>query len=362
MITSESVSKGHPDKVCDIISDSILDEALKQDKESKVAIETWVKDNNVGLIGEITTTAKLNYEKIVRKTLKEIGYEKEEWGINPHTCKIYKFLGEQSPEIKKGVENEGAGDQGIMWGYATNETKEYLPLTQVLANKLLKKIELLKIENKFLRPDMKSQITIDKQKIKTIILAVQHDETITQKQLKEFLIENAVKPVCSKYLVEDTNIIINGTGSFIVGGPKGDAGLTGRKIIIDTYGGEGRHGGGAFSGKDPTKVDRSAAYMVRHIAKNLVANKFGSKAEVQLSYAIGKKDPQSIRVVLDGKQAPKKIENFVRSNFPLEPKKIIDYLGLQNPVGWSYKETATYSHFDDENYPWEKIKKLNRNL
>lgn len=358
MKTSESVSKGHPDKICDQISDAILDQAIKKDKESKVAIETWIKDNHVGIIGEITTNAKINYEKIIRKTLKKIGYQKEEWGINPNTCKIHKIISQQSPEIKKGVEQQGAGDQGIMWGYATNETKEYLPLTQILANKILKKIEQLRKKNTFLRPDMKSQITIKNKKIQTIILAIQHSEQIQTKQLKEFITTNAIKPTLKKYLTKKTKIIINGTGSFNIGGPKGDAGLTGRKIIIDTYGGEGKHGGGAFSGKDPTKVDRSAAYMARHIAKNLVANNYAKTAEIQLSYCIGLKEPQSIQIILDGKKAPKKIEQLIQKKFPLQPQQIINYLKLKEPKNWSYEQTASYGHFTNPKYPWEKIIKI----
>lgn len=353
--TSESVGRGHPDKICDIISDSILDALLEQDENSRVAVETWVKDNHVGLIGEVTSNADINYEAIVRKTIKEIGYGKEEWGINPKTCKIHNLIGAQSQEISQGVDNDGAGDQGIMWGYATSETKEYLPLSQVLANNLLKKLGGLVKEKKFLRPDMKSQVTMVDGKIGTIILAVQHDEIISEKDLKTFLKKEVIDVVCKDYITPNTTFILNGTGKFTVGGPKGDAGLTGRKIIVDTYGGIGRHGGGAFSGKDPSKVDRSAAYMARHIAKNLVAKGIGDEVEVQLSYCIGLKKPMSVIVNVDGKRASDDVYERVLG-YPLEPSEIIKYFNLKNPSGWSYKDTASFGHFGDETYPWEKIK------
>lgn len=353
--TSESVGRGHPDKICDIISDSILDALLEQDENSRVAVETWVKDNQVGLIGEVTSDADIDYEKIVSDTLSQIGYGEEEWGINPKTCKIHNYIGKQSQEISQGVDNDGAGDQGIMWGYATNETKEYLPLSQVLANKLLKKLGGLVLENDFLRPDMKSQVTMVDGKVGTIVLAVQHDEIISEKDLKTFLKKEVIDVVCKDYITPNTTFILNGTGKFTVGGPKGDAGLTGRKIIVDTYGGIGRHGGGAFSGKDPSKVDRSAAYMARHIAKNLVAKGVGDEVEVQLSYCIGLKKPMSVIVDVDGERASDDVYQDVL-RYPLEPAKIIDYLNLKKPLGWSYKDTASFGHFGNETYPWEKIK------
>ena len=354
MQTSESVSKGHPDKMCDLISDSILDSLLKEDPNSRVAVETWVKDNHVGLIGEVSTNAGIDYEKIVRDTIREIGYSSEEWGINPDTCEVHNYIGEQSSEISQGVDNEGAGDQGIMWGYATNETKEFLPLSQVLSNQLLQKTDELRKTNSFLRPDMKSQVSIKNGRITALIMAVQHTTEVTEQELKIFLQKNVIEPVCKEHLTENTKIIINGTGAFTIGGPKGDAGLTGRKIIIDTYGGVGRHGGGAFSGKDPSKVDRSAAYMARHIAKNLVANNYGEEAEVQLSYCIGIKEPMSLIVKINGVETDE-FNQKIKERFPLEPKGIINYFKLKNPVGWSYKETTSYSHFGKSNLPWEKI-------
>lgn len=357
MQTSESVGKGHPDKMCDIISDSILDEAITKDPKSRVAVETWVKDNSVGLIGEITTSASIDYEQIIRKTIKEIGYSDESWGINPDTCKLYNFLGEQSSEISQGVDVDGAGDQGIMWGYATDETKEFLPLSQVLSNELLKKTDQLRSQYTFLRPDMKSQVTIDNGKIHTIIMAVQHSKEISEQELKEFLKKEVINPVCKDYLKEDTKIIINGTGAFTIGGPKGDAGLTGRKIIVDTYGGIGRHGGGAFSGKDPTKVDRSAAYMARYIAKNIVGSGVAKEAEVQLGYCIGVSDPVSVKVIVDGKEN-QELALKVKQNFPLNPSGIINHLSLRNPNGWQYKKTASFGHFGRSEFPWEKLDKV----
>lgn len=339
MKVSESVGKGHPDKLCDIISDSILDEALRLDKNARVALETWTKGNDVGLIGEVTCNSKIDYEGIVRKTLKDIGYFDEEWGINPNTCIIHQNISEQSSEIAQGVDTDGAGDQGIMWGFACDDTPEFLPKAQVLSNKLLKYLDELMREVDFIRPDMKSQVILDdNDDIEKIILAIQHSPKVSEYDLKNFVLTDLLQKKLHIDLSPD-RLILNGTGKFCIGGPKADAGLTGRKIIVDTYGGEGRHGGGAFSGKDPSKVDRSGAYMARLIAKSLVASNYGKEAHVQLSYCIGVCKPQSLRIILDGKLASIDIHKKIRNSFDLTPAGIINYLNLKEPSGWSYKST-----------------------
>lgn len=376
IFSSESVSEGHPDKVCDKISDSILDEALRQDPYSRVAIETLVKNNDVVLAGELTTKAKIDYDKIVRDTIKEIGYNKEELGFFYKTCNITKFIFEQSPDISQGVtEGEGlfkemgAGDQGLMFGYATEETSEYMPLGISLAHKLINRHTEIRKTTKdtFLRPDAKAQVSIkyiddNPYKVDTIVFSTQHSEDVSYDELKDFVIEEIVNKSIDKGLInENTKFLINPTGRFVIGGPVGDSGLTGRKIIVDTYGGYAHHGGGAFSGKDPSKVDRSAAYMARHIAKSIVASNLASKCEIQLAYAIGVAKPVSIFVETFGTERVYKSEIIKRvsENLDLTPLGIINHLDLLRPI---YKVTASGGHFGrkPENgfFTWEEIKKL----
>ena len=358
LFTSESVTEGHPDKVCDQISDSILDEHLKQDKHSRVAIETLVKNDLIVLAGEISSNAKVDIAEIARKIIKEIGYE--------YSPKIITNITQQSQEISRGVteqenKEQGAGDQGMMFGYACNETKNYLPLPIYLAHKLTKKLTEIRKEINYLKPDGKSQVTVEyheskPKRIQTVVLSTQHDK-IDKNILEKDIIEKVIKPVCEEYLDENTKFLINPTGSFIQGGPEADAGVTGRKIIVDTYGGMGKHGGGAFSGKDPSKVDRSAAYAARFIAKNLVANKLCQSCEVGLSYAIGVAEPVSIFVDSFGTSelSEKELIEIVKKNFPLKPSEIIEYFDLKKPI---YQETSKNGHFTNENFPWEKIIEL----
>ncbi len=363
LFTSESVTEGHPDKICDQISDSILDECLKQDPNSRVAVECLVKSGLVVIAGEITTNAQLDYEYIARSVLRKIGYTKEEYGIDANTCKVITHIEKQSPDIARGVDNnngQGAGDQGMMFGYACNETEELMPLPISLSHKLTKRLSEVRkdLELDYLRPDGKAQVTIeyenDKPKrIHTVVLSTQHDETISLDQLKKDIAEKVIKPVCNSYLDENTIMHINPTGKFVLGGPYADAGVTGRKIIVDTYGGMGKHGGGAFSGKDPSKVDRSAAYLTRFIAKNLVHNKLCEKCEVGLSYAIGIAEPVSISVDTFGtsNHSEEELIQIVKNNFPLTPSKIIEYFNLKDSI---YESTSTYGHFGKEGSPWEK--------
>jgi S-adenosylmethionine synthetase len=371
LFTSESVTEGHPDKICDQISDAILDECLKQDPESRVAVECLVKSNNVVIAGELTTEAVVDVEKIAREILKEIGYTKKEYGIDADTCNIQIMMEKQSPDISQGVTEEeglfkeqGAGDQGMMFGYACDETENFMPLSIDLAHKLNKKLAEIRKNNEidYLRPDGKGQITIEYENNKpkrahTIILSTQHDEEVEHEKLREDIIEKAIKPVCNEYIDENTKFLVNPTGKFVIGGPEGDAGVTGRKIIVDTYGGIGKHGGGAFSGKDPSKVDRSAAYATRYIAKNLVANKLCKRCEVGLSYAIGVAEPIGIFVDTFGTSelSEEELIGVIKKNFPLKPAEIISHFDLKRPI---YKKTATYGHFGNEEYPWEKIIEL----
>ena len=381
--TSESVSEGHPDKMCDQISDAILDECFRQDKFSRVACETAVGGQHgegfAMVFGEITTNANVDYTKIIKDTVKKIGYTKDEYGYTPNSIKIINNIGKQSQDIKAGVDNsletrgesaedstqEGAGDQGMMFGYACDETDEKMPLAITLAHDLLKRLsDARKIgEISYLRPDSKSQVTLEYDqnhnvvRVDTIVVSTQHDDNISnqeiEKDIKEKIIDGVIK---DDLLDKNTKIIINPSGRFVIGGPVGDAGLTGRKIIVDTYGGAAKHGGGAFSGKDPTKVDRSAAYAARHIAKNVIETQIASKAEIQLSYAIGKAEPVSIMVNTfgTGKVEDSKIENAIKKVFDLRPTGIISGLDLRNPI---YQQTATYGHFgrDDLSLPWEAI-------
>ncbi|SMN17194.1 S-adenosylmethionine synthetase [uncultured Candidatus Thioglobus sp.] len=372
IFTSESVSAGHPDKVCDQISDAILDAALTQDKNSRVAVETLVKDNHVVLAGEITTGAKIDYEKIVRETIIGIGYDKEEYGFNGHTCDLINLLGEQSQDIAMGVDEfanheQGAGDQGLMFGYACNATDVYMPAPILYAHRLVaKQAELMKNGAlPWLRPDAKSQVSCIYEGhkivgIDAVVLSTQHDEDISLDDLREAILEEVIKPVLpSKWLSASTKFHINPTGNFVIGGPVGDAGLTGRKIIVDTYGGMARHGGGAFSGKDPSKVDRSAAYATRYVAKNIVAAGLAQRCEVQVSYAIGVAEPTSISVETfgTGTISNEAIEVLVREHFDLRPKGLIAMLDLKRPI---YQQTASYGHFGrtEDDITWEKTDRV----
>ena len=363
--TSESVTEGHPDKICDNISDTILDECLKQDRESRVAVETFVSNNNVTIAGQITTKANINIEKIVREKLKEIGYDNEKTDIDYRTCKINIDITKQSPDIALGVDVGGAGDQGIMFGYACDETPNYMPYAIYMAHKLSKRLTDVRKQGiiPYLRPDGKTQVTIEYEdekpkRIETILISTQHLESANLDQLKKDIIEKVIKvEVPEKMMDENTKIYINPTGRFVIGGPLGDTGLTGRKIIVDTYGGYARHGGGCFSGKDASKVDRSAAYMLRFIAKNIVANGIAKKCEIQVSYAIGMKEPLSIYVNTfgTGTKTDEEIVELIKQKFDLTPDGIINYLNLKEPI---YEETTNYGHFGKENLPWEKIIKL----
>ena len=382
LFTSESVTEGHPDKVCDAISDAILDACMEKDPMSRVACETAVSTGFVLVTGEITTNAYVDMQKIVRDTVKEIGYTKSEYGFDANTCAVFVAIDEQSADIamgvdkaleaKKGEQNDdldtGAGDQGMMFGYATNETEEYMPYPIDLAHKLA--LQLTKVRKdgtlKYLRPDGKSQVSVEYDeagkpvRLEAVVLSTQHDEDVTQEQIHEDIKKYVFDPVLPKELVDDqTKFFINPTGRFVIGGPHGDAGLTGRKIIVDTYGGYARHGGGAFSGKDCTKVDRSAAYAARYVAKNIVAAGIADKCEIQLSYAIGVAQPTSIMVDTfgTGKIADDKLVEIVRENFDLRPAGIIKMLDLRRPI---YKQTAAYGHFgrNDLDLPWEKLDKV----
>jgi len=369
LFTSESVSEGHPDKVCDMISDAILDACLAQDKNSRVACECFITTNLLVIGGEITTNAVVNYEQVARDVLIEIGYTSQELGMDGYHCEIKVVLDQQSSDIALGTNNQvgGAGDQGIMFGYAVNETKGYMPLALSLAHQLVRVATEKRKSGEFAyaRPDMKSQVTIDysnpnQPKIDTILMSIQHDPDSNDTEFKRYIKEEIMDYVVNKYgLNTDYKILINPTGRFVIGGPHGDTGLTGRKIIVDTYGGTARHGGGAFSGKDPTKVDRSAAYMARYIAKNIVAAGLCDKLEIQLSYAIGIKEPTSVYVETFGSEKIniKIIKKAIEELFDLTPQGIIDTLELRQPL---YAKTASYGHFGrgDINLPWEKLDKV----
>lgn len=369
LFTSESVSEGHPDKLCDQISDAILDECLRQDKYSRVACECFVTTNLLVIGGEITTNAKVDYEAVARDVMRRIGYTAEDLGIDADTCEIKVVMDTQSSDIALGtnVEVGGAGDQGIMFGYATNETETYMPLPISMAHELVRYASELRHNGTFkhARPDMKSQVTIDytdenNPKVDTILMSIQHDPDFNEEEFKTFIKEKIMKEVVRKHhMNEDYKVFINPTGRFVIGGPHGDTGLTGRKIIVDTYGGMARHGGGAFSGKDPSKVDRSAAYITRYIAKNIVAAGLCDRIEIQLSYAIGVKDPTSVHVDTygTGKVADEVILDAIKKEFDLTPQGIINSLDLLNPI---YGPTAAYGHFGrtDVEFPWEKLNKV----
>ena len=369
--TSESVSKGHPDKVCDQISDAVLDAILAKDKTARVACETYITRGLVVVGGEITTRTWVDVEQIARQVIKEIGYTEAKFGFNGDTCAVVNVIGKQSPDISQGVDVGGAGDQGLMVGYAVDETLEYMPLSLVLANNILKNLEKARKEKTlpYLGPDAKSQVTVEyvdgkPVRVDTIVLSTQHtpeilDKTgtkITEKSKRE--IETvAILPIVKKWIDKNTKIYINPTGKFVIGGPQSDTGLTGRKIIVDTYGGRCPHGGGAFSGKDPTKVDRSAAYMARYIAKNIVAAKLASECTVQIAYAIGRDEPVGFYVDTDGtgKIADEKLAEIARKIFPLTPRGIIEHFKLRNPI---YLQTAAYGHFGRKGFPWEATDKV----
>ena len=373
LFTSESVTEGHPDKICDNISDAFLDEYLKQDPNSRVAVETMVTTDFVVVSGEVTSKAvfdKKAQEELVRKTIREIGYNDKELMFDGDTCKVDLRLHSQSPDISQGVtateeKEQGAGDQGLMFGYATNETEELMPMPILLAHKLIQKLSEVR-RNKTLawvRPDGKSQVSVKYEdhkptKIETVVISTQHAPEISQEEISNEIIDKVIKPVLGNLWNNEIKIHINPTGKFVIGGPHGDAGLTGRKIIVDSYGGFGRHGGGAFSGKDPSKVDRSACYMCRYIAKNLVAAKFADRCEVQLAYAIGVAEPVSLYVNTFGtnKIPEKQIEELVRKNFDMKPSGIISELDLKRPI---YKKTAAYGHFgrNEPEFTWEKTDK-----
>ena len=374
LFTSESVTEGHPDKLCDYISDSILDSYLKEDKNARVACETVAGKGEIYITGEITSTANVDIEKVVRNTIKEVGYENSEYDIDYRACSIKINLSKQSPDIAQGVdksledkegeniESEGAGDQGIMFGYACNETEELMPLPITLAHKLAKRLAQVRKENiiNYLRPDGKVQVTVEyddelPKRVDTIVISTQHLPEVDIQNLKKDVIEKVIKPtVPNKLLDNNTKYFINPTGRFVIGGPLGDSGLTGRKIIVDTYGGFARHGGGAFSGKDATKVDRSASYMARFIAKNIVANGYAKRCEIQLAYSIGVAKPVAIYVNTFGTNtiSEEEIVNKINNRFDLTPRGIINYLDLQKPI---YRLTTNYGHFGKENLTWEKI-------
>ena len=367
LMTSESVSEGHPDKMADQISDAILDAIISEDKTCRVAVETLVKTGLVVIAGEITTTAEIDYEEVTRNTIENIGYNRKELGFDHKSCQVLLAISKQSPEIAMGVdrdaeENQGAGDQGLMFGYATRETKELMPATIVFAHRLVKKQSSVRKNHEldWLRPDAKSQVTIrykdgKPEYIDTVVLSTQHDENISLPDIQQGVMEKIIAPILPPALISsNTKFLINPTGSFVIGGPVGDCGLTGRKIIVDTYGGMARHGGGAFSGKDPSKVDRSAAYAARYVAKNIVAAGLADRCEVQVSYAIGVAEPTSIRVkTFDTEKINnEKITDLVQENFDLTPFGIIKMLDLLKPI---YKNTAAYGHFGRENegFSWE---------
>ncbi|MBE9532120.1 MAG: methionine adenosyltransferase [Proteobacteria bacterium] len=373
LFTSESVSEGHPDKVADQISDAVLDEFLRGDKFSRVACETLVTTGVVVLAGEVTSKAQPDFQSIVRETIKDIGYTDAAMGFDYKTCAVMVTLDRQSPDISQGVtegqgeyKEQGAGDQGLMFGYACNHTEEYMPLPIDLSHKLTDKLSQVRKTGKldFLRPDSKSQVTVryvdgKPVGVHTVVISSQHTPEVDNKTLREGIIEEVIKPIIPANLVTDDIIYhINPTGKFVVGGPHGDCGLTGRKIIVDTYGGHGSHGGGAFSGKDPSKVDRSASYMARYVAKNIVAAGLAEECEVQLAYAIGVADPISVMVDTFGTEViePAKIEELVKNNFGLKPREIIEHLDLLRPI---YRKTAAYGHFGRPfpEFKWEATDK-----
>jgi S-adenosylmethionine synthetase len=367
LFTSESVTEGHPDKIADQISDAILDSILSRDPQARVACETVVTTGLVLIAGEIRTETYVDMPGIARRVIHDIGYNDASYGFDSKACAVLTAIDEQSPDIAMGVDTGGAGDQGMMFGFAVNETPQLMPLPIMLAHQLTQGLAKLRKDGilDYLRPDGKSQVTVEysddgiPQRVSTVVLSTQHDPHVSQEQIRKDILVHLVQPVCGDYLTQDTVFHINPTGQFIIGGPPGDCGLTGRKIIVDTYGGMGRHGGGCFSGKDATKVDRSAAYAARHVAKNLVAAKLARKCEVQLAYAIGVAEPVSIHVNSfgTGVRPDSELADLVRKHFDLTPKGIIENLKLRRPI---YLKTAAYGHFgrDDSDFTWEAVDRV----
>ena len=359
--SSESVTEGHPDKLCDTISDIILDEYLKQDENSRVAVETFATNDTITIAGQVSSKGNIDIEKIVRETIKNIGYDNEKIDIDYRTCKINIDITKQSPDIAIGVDVGGAGDQGIMFGYACLDTENYMPYAIDMAHKLSRKLTEVRKENivPFFRPDGKTQVTVEYEdnkpkRIETILVSIQHSKEASLEEVRKAVIEKVIKTTVPKEMIdENTKIYVNPTGRFVIGGPLGDTGLTGRKIIVDTYGGYAHHGGGAFSGKDASKVDRSAAYMLRHIAKNIVSNGLAEKCEIHVAYAIGMKEPLSIYVNTfgTGKKSDEELVSIIKEKFDLTPDGIIKYLELKKPI---YSKTTNYGHFGKKELPWEK--------
>ena len=366
IFTSESVTEGHPDKICDQISDAILDEFLKRDPDSRIAVESMTTTGLVFVAGEVTSRGRIDIQQIVRNTIRDIGYDKSEYGFDCDSCSVLESLHEQSPDISIGVtpngfKEQGAGDQGLMFGYATDETQELMPLPIAMAHRLSMTLSEVRRNKKlgWIRPDGKSQVSVTYEdfkpkRIDTVVVSTQHSPEVGLEQIRQEIIENVIKPVCSNWIDNNTKFLVNPTGRFVIGGPPADTGLTGRKVIADTYGGMGRHGGGAFSGKDPSKVDRSACYMARYVAKNIVASGLARKCEVQLAYAIGIAEPVSVMVDTFGtsKIAEEQIEGRIRNTFDMKPASIINTLNLKRPI---YKKTAAYGHFgrNDPSFTWE---------
>jgi len=371
--TSESVTEGHPDKICDQVSDAVLDAIYKDDPNGRVAIECLTKTGFIVVAGEVTTSTYVDIQKVARDTLLSIGYDKPEYGFDGSTCGVLVAISEQSPDISQGVsegeglyDEQGAGDQGLMFGYASNETPEYMPLPIVLAHKLTKRLASARKRGEiwYLRPDGKSQVTVEYEngkpkRVETVVVSTHHHPDVSLETIRSELIEKIIKPICNEWIDDNTKYFVNPTGKFVLGGPVADAGVTGRKIIVDTYGGHGSHGGGAFSGKDPSKVDRSAAYYVRYVAKNVVAAGLADKCEIQVAYAIGVSKPVSILVNTFGtnKIPEEKIAGLIEKNFDFRPKAIIEQLNLRRPI---YQKTAAYGHFgrDDPDFTWEKLDKV----